>query len=261
MSILENGYKIPVNMSDIERRTRYREKNNQSARNKMPYVRAEVARLLAAGQIVKVKNPLSVAFKVNMDRSIKKRLVIDLSRWVNGFVWPDSFKMVQFQDAPAQSSKGDYQSVFDISKAYHLLRLHPSSYELVGFCVQDEDGKELFYPYVVVVFGLGPAGQALGRVMQLILIYLAKCGIQNMMYMDDGRVGASSKPKADADYAKTIDVFEKAGFTVNKDKSDKLGDSAQRKEYLGFCIDTEEMAVYVPELKLGRVLCILDAFM
>jgi hypothetical protein len=211
-SILENGYQIPVNMSDTER-TRYREKNNQSARNEMPYVRAEVARLLADGQIVEVKtaplctNPLSVAFKVNMDGSIKKRLVIDLSRWVNGFVRPDSFKMAQFQDALAQSSKGDYQSVFDISKAYHHLRLHPSSYKLVGFCVQDEDGKERFYHYVVVVFGLGPAGQALGRVMRPIMIYLAKCGIRNMMQVDDGRVGASSKQKADADYAKTIDVL------------------------------------------------------
>jgi hypothetical protein len=179
-------------MSDIERRTRYREKNNQSARNEMPYLGAEVARLLAAGQIVEVKtaplctNPLSVAFKVNMDSSIKKRLVIDLSRWVNGFVRPDSFKMAQFQDALAQSSKGDYPSVFNISKAYHHLRLHPSSYELVGFCVQDEDGMERFFHYVVVVFGLGPAGQALGSVMRPILIYLPKCGIRNMMYVDDG---------------------------------------------------------------------------
>jgi hypothetical protein len=56
-------------------------------------------------------------------------------------------------------------------------------------------------------------------------------------------------------------VFEKAGFTVNKEKSDKLGDSAQRKEYHGFCIDTKEMAVYIPKLKLARVLGILDTFM
>jgi hypothetical protein len=157
--------------------------------------------------------------------------------------------------------KGDYQSVFDISKAYHHLRLHPSSYELVGFCVQDVDGKERFYHYVVVVFDLGPAGQALGRVMRPIMIYLAKCGIRNMMYVDDGRVGASTKQRADTDYARTLEVFEKAGFTVNKEKLDKLGDSAQRKEYLGFCIDTKEMAVHVPELKLARVLGILDAFM
>jgi hypothetical protein len=46
--------------------------------------------------------------------------------------------------------------------------------------------------------------------MRPIMIYLAKCGIRNMMYVDKGQVGASSKQKADADYAKTIEVFEKA---------------------------------------------------
>jgi hypothetical protein len=48
-------------------------------------------------------NPLSKAFKVNTDGSIKKRLVIDLSRWVNGFITPDKFHMTRFQDALAQS--------------------------------------------------------------------------------------------------------------------------------------------------------------
>jgi hypothetical protein len=82
-----------------------------------------------------------VAFKVNTDRSIKKILVIDLSHWVNGFITLDKFCMARFQDALAQSSKGDYQSIFDISKAYHHLRLDPKSFDLVGFCVPDEDGK------------------------------------------------------------------------------------------------------------------------
>jgi hypothetical protein len=107
----------------------------------MEFVRTEAARLLEDGQIVECKspplclNPLSVAFKVNADGSIKKRLVIDLSRWVYKFILPDRYRMAQFQDALSQSSKGDYQSVFDISKAYHHLRLAPELYELVGFCV------------------------------------------------------------------------------------------------------------------------------
>jgi hypothetical protein len=52
----------------------------------MEFVRTEVARLLGDRQIVECKslplcvNLLSVAFKVNADRSIKRRLVIDLSR-------------------------------------------------------------------------------------------------------------------------------------------------------------------------------------
>jgi hypothetical protein len=176
----------------------------------MVFVRSEVARLLADGQIGESKtpvlctNPLSVAFKVNTGGSIKKRLVIDLSRWVNGFITPDKFCMARFQDALAQSSKGDYQSIFDISKAYHHLRLDPESYDLVGFCVPDKNGKgERYYHYVVVVFGLGPARQALGRVMRPLLAYLSLRGISNMMYVDDGRTSAATKKRGDYDYVST----------------------------------------------------------
>jgi hypothetical protein len=159
-NILRVGYKIPVKMSTEEATKTYREKNNKSARDEMPYVRSEVKRLVESGQVIQVEsaprctNPLSVAFKINSDGSIKKRLVIDLSRWVNGFIVPDRFKMARFQDALSQAAPGDFQSVYDISKAYHHLRLHPDSYELVGFCVVDDEGKERFYHYVVVVFGL-----------------------------------------------------------------------------------------------------------
>jgi hypothetical protein len=109
--------------------------------------------------------------------------------------------MARFQDALSQAAPGDFQSVYDISKAYHHLLLHPDSYELVGFCVVDEEGKERFYHYVVVVFGLGSAGQLLGWMMRLILRKLLEIRIRNVMYVDDGWVVASTKEKSDADYA------------------------------------------------------------
>jgi hypothetical protein len=104
---LQHGYKIPVKMSPGEAKTVYRERNNKSARNEAAYVLEEVRRLFREGQVVETKtpprctNPLSVAFKVNPDGSIKNRLVIDLSRWVNKFVVPDRFRMARFQDALA----------------------------------------------------------------------------------------------------------------------------------------------------------------
>jgi hypothetical protein len=88
-NILREGYKIPVKMSPEERSTIYRERNNKSARLEMDLVRSEVGRLVQGGQVIEVEkapictNPLSVAFKVNGDGYIKRRLVIDLSRWVN----------------------------------------------------------------------------------------------------------------------------------------------------------------------------------
>jgi hypothetical protein len=101
-------------MSAEEATTRYREQNNSSARARMEFVRLDIARLVKGGQVIEIplaplcRSPLSVAFKIKGDGSIKKRLVIDLSRWVNKFVIPDHFVMLKFQDALAQSLPGDY---------------------------------------------------------------------------------------------------------------------------------------------------------
>jgi hypothetical protein len=67
--------------------------------------------------------------------------------------------------------------------------------------------------------------------MKPLLAYLASIGIRNIMYVDDGRTSGATKKKADEDYVITIRVFEKAGFTVAKEKSDKFGDSEKRKEW------------------------------
>jgi hypothetical protein len=207
-------------------------------------------------------NPLSVAFKINSDGSIKKRLVIDLSRWVNEFIVPNRFKMARFQDALSQAAPGDFQSVYNISKAYHHLRLHPDSYELVGFCVVDEEGKErYYYYYVVVVFVLGPAGQLLGWMMRPILRKLSEMGIRNVMYVDDGWGVASTKDKADANYAIALFYFKRAGFIVALEKLDPIGAALQRKEYLGFLIDTKAMIVEVPWQKMLRIKDLLEKFL
>jgi hypothetical protein len=73
-------------MRPEEAKTMYRERNNNSARQEMDFVRHEADRLVEAGQVIEVAkamrctNPLSMAFKINGDGFIKKRLVIDL-RW------------------------------------------------------------------------------------------------------------------------------------------------------------------------------------
>jgi hypothetical protein len=70
-NILRFGYKIPVKMSTEEATKTYREKNNKSARDEMPFVRSKVKRLVKRGQVIQVDsaprctNPLSVAFKIN----------------------------------------------------------------------------------------------------------------------------------------------------------------------------------------------------
>jgi hypothetical protein len=127
--------------------------------------------------------------------------------------------------------------------------------------MDDKAGKEHFYFYVVVVFGLGPAEQTLGRVMRPVLKFLTDAGIRNLMYVDDGWIVAALKEKADRDYETTILTFEKAGFVISREKSDSLGSSSQRKEYLGFIINTATLTVEVPKPKLDRIGKLLKAFL
>jgi hypothetical protein len=81
------------------------------------------------------------------------------------------------------------------------------------------------------------------------------------MYVDDGWVVASTKEKADADYAIALFYFKHAGFIVAVEKSDPIGAASQRKEYLGFLIDTRAMIVEVPRQKMLRIKDLLVKFL
>jgi hypothetical protein len=155
--ILDHGFEVSVDWEKIPEA--YEEADNKSARINYDFVREEVARLLQFGQIVKCDtkprccNPLTVAVKRKDDRELKKRLVLDLSRCVNLAVKDDSYRMTTLQDAIDSTRKGNFQVVLDLKSAFHHVRLHASSYELMGFKVIDEKGIITYYCYVVLVFG------------------------------------------------------------------------------------------------------------
>jgi hypothetical protein len=84
-------------------------------------------------------------------------------------------------------------------------------------------------------------------------------GVRNAVYVDNGRNVAASKEKANSVYGLTLDTFKSEGFVIAEEKSDARGSSSQRKEYLGFTIDTASFRVKVPENKLNRIkICFSD---
>jgi hypothetical protein len=142
--ILDHDFKVPVDWEKIPEACK--EADNKSARENYDFAREEVARLLESGQIVKCDtkprccNPLTVAVKRKDDGELKKRLVLDLSRCVNLAVKDDDYRMTTLQDAINSTRKGDFQVVFYLKSAFHHVRLHAGSYELMGFKVTDEEG-------------------------------------------------------------------------------------------------------------------------
>jgi hypothetical protein len=173
--ILEHGYKAPINWEKIPEV--YKEPGNKSARENYDFIQEEVARLVESGQVVKwakkprCVNPLRVALKRKDNGKVKRRLVMDLSRAVNLALENDNYCMTTLQDAINATWKGDFQVMFDLKSAFHHVRLHTSMYELMGFKITDKNGVVIYYCFVVLVFGLKVAAQALGRVLKSVISF------------------------------------------------------------------------------------------
>jgi ActR/RegA family two-component response regulator len=62
------------------------------------------------------------------------------SKSLNLAVEDDRYRMTTLQDAINSTRKGDFQVVFDLKSAFHHVRLHVESYELMRFKVVDKKG-------------------------------------------------------------------------------------------------------------------------
>ena len=91
MSVLEQGYRLPVPRP----LSSYKERNNASAREHMPFVRQQTEQLIIRGVVCQVHkpptciNPLTVASRVKDTGEVKLRMCLDLSRHVNVHMTPD----------------------------------------------------------------------------------------------------------------------------------------------------------------------------
>jgi hypothetical protein len=237
LNIVKEGYRLPV-FPDTEW-IRYRERNNRSARDEEPFLLEEVLSLEAAGLVVRCVsqplccNPLSVAFKIKPDGSFKKILIIDLSQHVNRLCTDSKYCMCSLGDVLAQTVKGDFQYVFDLEAVYHHLRIHPDSFKFLGFCIMI-DGCEVFFLYVVLVFGLKTAGQLLGRVLKPVLTFLAEGGVRLLVYIDGaGKTHYVADSLSRAPYWDPPEVDSVFCFAINPTQGihDHLREAAAEEDY------------------------------
>jgi hypothetical protein len=84
--------------------------------------------------------------------------------------------------------------------------------------------------------------------------YIHEKGIRHSIYLDDGRIVAETKCKAEDQRTFVYKVLKSSGWILEVEKSDKDGDANQSKEYLGFIIDTASMTVRLQEAKKQRIL-------
>ena len=256
-SIICNGYKIPFRDGLVPQA--YREPNNRSALDKMPYVQDHVEVLLSDTTVSEVFeqslccSPLIVASRY-VNGLLKLRLCIDLSRYINLLLKKEAVSLPSLDKALKALLPGDFQATFDLKSAFHHVLIHPDFRKYLGFAVPSKDGSgDRFFVFRVLPFGLATAVQLLARLTKPICIFLAGEGIRLSIYIDNGWILALLRELAAQHLQRTFEVLSQAGFIVSIEKSDTPADVGQVKKHFGFLVDSVAMTVAADHLKLQEV--------
>ena len=214
MSVLEEGYKIPFKQSPSTKRSN----NNKSARDNPEFVTAEIENLLYKKCISKVEtephviNPLTVAY----NKKGKPRLVLDC-RNINDNLHKFKFKYEDLQVARQLFEKGFYMFSFDIRGAYNHIDIFQPHRMFLGFSWQDA-GKEAYYVYNSLPFGLASAGHIFCKVLRVLVTFWRSKGHRVVTFLDDGLGGNQNYNTACASSEFVRQSLIEFGFLISEEK-------------------------------------------
>jgi len=262
MMVLQDGYALQFEKQPDQC---YEEENNASARLEMSFVREEVRKWERQGIVSFVDrkpaavSPLTVATKNNPDGSVKRRLCWDGSRFINPLLKTDKVNLAHLQAALEITREGDFQYKYDLSNAFFHIKIKPEDCTYLGAKFQTETGRQQYFIYNFMPFGLSSAVYVITKLMKPLQAFFNQSGVRHTIFIDDGRVVAGSLQKAREGYKLVREVLTSAGWHIAEKKSDRLDQGSRVKEYLGFIVDTEKMAVYLTQDKKKKLLSTSEA--
>ena len=246
MGVIKDGFKL--NMKEMP--GSYEEKNNKS------FVKEQEFAVEAIEKLVKMKvlkevprdevsciNPLTVA--VN-DRG-KKRLCIDLSRYVNEYTVATKFRIESTVQFLQVVQKGDFMWSFDLKAAYHQIEMFEPHWRYLGLSVMVE-GKQRCFVFTCLPFGLNDAARALTKLLRFPLQRWREWGARAFIHLDDGIGAMKSEKKAQEVASRVKADLAELGLLTSDEKC--VWKVSQEMEWTGWIINTKEFKIYLPERKL-----------
>ena len=245
LNSIKDGYVLPL----FSAPTPYIRHNHSSALEQKDFVTEAVLDLLASNCIIKVSerpficSPLSV-----VDGPSKKRLVINL-RHLNSFLWKQKFKYEDLRTALLLFEKGDMAFTFDLKSGYHHVDIHQSCWKYLGFR-WDINGKETYYVFKVLPFGLSSACYFFTKLFRPLVKFWRGHGFRIVVYLDDGICSVQAdRAEAASEFIQT--TLDRAGFVAHPVKSQWT--PAFEVSWLGFDIDLHKGSIVVPMVKVETI--------
>lgn len=227
LSVINHGYCLPFS-SEPESFWR---PNHPSASRFESFVDEELARLLAEGAVAEapVCPPGVCALGVDDSRG-KLRLIHD-GRPLSPSLRLDKFRYESLATALTLLRPGDKMVQFDLSKAYHHVRVWSGHWGWLGM-----QWRGRFYVCCVLPFGLASAPFAFTKFTRPVVRFLRERGVRVTLYLDDGLVMMA--PDQLSQVALVRATLRRSGLLVNEAKSN-WDPSAHVPAFLGFAIDAE----------------------
>ena len=248
MNMVKEGFRL--NMKEIP--GGYKEKNNRSFFREEEFAVETVMKLAKMKILKEVKeeevsciNPLTVA--VN-DRG-KKRLCIDLSRYVNEYTRATKFRIMSTTQFLQVVKQGDFMYSFDLKSAYHQIEMFSEHHRYLGLSVNVK-GEQKFFVFTCLPFGLNDAARALTKLLRFPLQRWREWGVCSFIHLDDGIGAVQGERRAQEVSDRVRKDLAKFGLLTSEEKC--VWKVTQEMEWTGWRINTESFMIYVPERKLVK---------
>ena len=191
----------------------------------------------------------------------KVRVIHDLSYpindSVNASIDPEEFSLnyasiddavhmcTNFQEPP-------YFSKIDLHSAYKHVAVHPDDWHLLGLKWPDKTGKNYFYFYKVLNFGLRSAPALFDRFASCLMDFMWEEGASKytVRYVDDFLTIASSYTACAKSVEVMLDTCSKAGFKVQPSKVTK---PSKVVEFLGIIVDSEKRELRISHERISEI--------
>ena len=209
----------------------------------------EVLKMVEMGVIEPCQNTapqfISTLFLRNKkDGSV--RPIINLKH-LNQFTEYQHFKMEGIPALIDTIQERDFMYKIDLSNAYWTVPLHFQDRKWMKFHWR---GK--LYQFLEWPFGLGPVPRWFTKLLKPVIAFLRRQGTRNVIYMDDLWGGESDLEASVLHISLTVTLLELLGFVVNLKKS-ILDPTQVLKDYLGFIINSVEMSLSLPLIKIQKI--------
>ena len=155
---------------------------------------------------------------------------------------------------------GGFVFKFDLRKDYHHIDILPEHQNFLGFSWK-RNGKEYFYVFTVLPFGLSTAPAVFTKVLRPLISSWHKQGIKIAVYLDDGFGIASTFEKTFNHSKTTKNLLMLAGLVTNDEKSER--NPSKSLTWLGVTVYVNKNTYQIAEERISSLLkslfCVLKS--